>query len=49
MGKNKREGKGIKYYTNGDKEIWDYSDNKPVGDHKLFKNNGEILIIKYID
>ena len=27
----------------------DYSDNKPVGDNKLFKNNGEILIIKYID
>ena len=49
MGKNKREGKGIKYYANGDKEIGDYSDNKPIGDHKLFKNNGEILIIKYID
>ena len=39
----------MKYYANGDKEIGDYSDNKPIGDHKLFKNNGEILIIKYID
>ena len=38
----KKEGKGIFYFNNGDRQMGDYLNGKPIGKHVLFLNNGEI-------
>ena len=40
---DKREGKGIYIFNNGDREMGDYLNGKPIGIHALFKANGEII------
>ena len=35
------EGKGIFYYTNGDREMGDYLDGKKVGKHVILYKNGK--------
>ena len=35
------------YYNNGNRQIFDFFDNVPIGNHALFKNNGKIEIINY--
>ena len=35
------------YYNNGNRQIFDFFDNAPIGNNVLFKNNGEIEIINY--
>jgi len=35
------------YYNDGNRQIGDYFNNVPIGNHVLFKNNGEIEIINY--
>ena len=39
---NKREGKGIYYYNNGDREMGDYSNDKRIGKHVTLTKNGEV-------
>ena len=35
------------YYNNGDRQIGDYFNDHPIGNHVLLKNNGEIETINY--
>ena len=42
-----REGKGIYYYNNGDRQMVDFFGGHPIGKHVLFTNNGEIETINY--
>ena len=44
---NKREGKGIMYWNDGDREMGDYLNGKEIGKHILFKVNGEIIQNNY--
>ena len=39
---DKREGKGVYYYFNGDREMGDYLDNKEIGTHAVLKANGKV-------
>ena len=41
------EGKGIKYYNNGDRRMGDYSDDKPIGKHVTLIKNGEVETKNY--
>ena len=43
----KREGKGIVYYNNGDREMGDYYNDKQIGKHVILKKNGEVEINNY--
>ena len=44
---DKREGKGIYYYANGDRQMGDYSNNKPIGKHVRLTRNWEVKIENY--
>ena len=44
---NKREGKGIYYYNNGDREMGDYSNDKRIGKHVTLTKNGEVKTNNY--
>ena len=39
---NKREGKGIMYYSNGDREMGDYSNGNQIGKHVILTRDGNI-------
>ena len=41
------EGNGIYYYNNGDREMGDYSNDKPIGRHALLTRNGEVKTVNY--
>ena len=43
----KREGKGIFYYNNGDREMGDYLNDKSIGKHVKLHNNGNITSNNY--
>ena len=36
-----KEGKGIYYYNDGDREMGDYYNDEPIGKHALLTKNGE--------
>ena len=40
--KNKKEGKGIMYYNNGDRIMGNFSNNKPIGKHVMLTKDGEV-------
>jgi hypothetical protein len=44
-----REGKGVYYYNNGDREIGDYLKDKKIGKHVILHKNGKVSekIYKY--
>ena len=44
---DKREGKGIFYYANGNREMGDYHNDKRIGRHAKLTKNGEILSKDY--
>ena len=42
-----REGKGIYYYNNGDREIGDYLNDKKIGKHTIIHHNGKVSSKSY--
>ena len=44
---DKKEGKGIYYYNDGDREMGNSYDNKPKGQFVMLTKNGEVKIINY--
>ena len=42
-----KEGKGIYYYNNGDRQMGDYSNDKPIGKHVILTNDGQDETIEY--
>ena len=38
-----REGKGIFYFSNGDRMMGDYHRDKPIGKHVILKKNGDVV------
>ena len=46
-GNDKKEGRGICYYINGDKEMGDYANDKKIGRHVTLKVNGDITTNNY--
>ena len=44
---DKKEGKGIYYFFNGDRIMGDYSNNKPIGKHVVLTENVEVKIKNY--
>ena len=44
---DKKDGKGIYYYKNGDREMGDYSNGKKIGKHIILKNDGSTQIKEY--
>ena len=42
-----REGKGIYYYNNGDREMGNYLNDKRVGKHITLHFNGKVTINNY--
>ena len=38
----KMEGKGLIYYSNGDREMGDYLNSEKIGKHITLTNNGEV-------
>ena len=44
---DKREGKGIYYYYNGDRVMGNYHKSEEVGEHVFLKNNGDYGKINY--
>ena len=44
---NLRDGKGIMYYNNGDREMGDYLNHKPIGIHAKLLYNGQVSSCYY--
>ena len=44
---NKKEGKGIYYYSNGDREMGDYFNDKSIGKQVMLTKNNEVKVINY--
>ena len=42
-----REGKGVYYYNNGDREMGDYYKGSRIGKHAMITKNGEVKYINY--
>ena len=47
MRNDKFEGKGIKYFSNGDRRMGDYYNGKPIGKHAKLTKNGDVKIENY--
>ena len=44
---NKKEGRGIYYYSNGNREMGDYFNDKSIGKQVMLTKNNEVKIINY--
>ena len=44
---NKKEGRGIYYYSNGDREMGDYFNDKSIGKQVMLTKNNEVKVINY--
>ena len=45
---DKKDGKGIFYYNNGDREMGDYLNGKKIGKHIILRKDGRTEINEYI-
>ena len=44
---DKKNGKGVYYYKNGDREMGDYLNGKKTGKHIILKNDGSAEMKEY--
>ena len=44
---DKKEGRGIFYFINGDREMGNFHNNKPIGKHVILTKDENVQIINY--
>ena len=47
MNNGKREGSGVYYYHDGDREMGDYNNDKEIGTHAYLTKDGEVKTNNY--